>query len=271
MKARIVSLVLAAFIVLTVGSFAMASTCDLTASTGTCVITGSTGGDAIFTNNDLQSTGTGVIDPFLRIQNGGTEQGFNEDYNNSNPTLYDEKTGIWTHSEPLSNLIPTDIDGTLYYQFLLDINQTKEDPFLTLTSLLLYDSSTPNPACDTSNAPGSCLGTLVWDLGDNVAVLNYELNPGSGAGDLWVYIPSDLFTAGDNLILFSSFGSDGCPDGVNTDNGHHGNYSCLANDGFEEWTAVAGSSPSVPEPGSLALFGTGALGLAGYLRRKIFS
>jgi PEP-CTERM motif len=32
-----------------------------------------------------------------------------------------------------------------------------------------------------------------------------------------------------------------------------------------------GATPSVPEPGSLALFGTGLLGLAGFMRRKLFS
>lgn len=31
------------------------------------------------------------------------------------------------------------------------------------------------------------------------------------------------------------------------------------------------STPQVPEPGSLALFGTGILGMAGYLRRKLLS
>lgn len=39
-------------------------------------------------------------------------------------------------------------------------------------------------------------------------------------------------------------------------------------------SATAGSgcgSTSVPEPGSLALFGTGILGMAGYLRRKLLS
>lgn len=36
---------------------------------------------------------------------------------------------------------------------------------------------------------------------------------------------------------------------------------------------IDGGTPNnpVPEPGSLALFGTGALGLAGYLRRKLFA
>jgi hypothetical protein len=34
---------------------------------------------------------------------------------------------------------------------------------------------------------------------------------------------------------------------------------------------LTGGSSQVPEPGSLALFGTGALGLAGYLRRKLFA
>lgn len=260
MKTKLICLLSAGILTVSVASVANAGTCDMTLAGATCSI-----GGAIFTNNNIQSTGTGVIDPFLRIQANNAEQGFNEDYGKP---LYDEKTGIWTHSEPLSNLIPTTINGTQYYQFLLDINQTSSDPFLTLNSLQIFDSATANPACTTSNAPGSCLGTQVFDLGANNVVMNYNLNPGSGAGDMWVYIPtSDFSSTSDFLILYSQFGSDGCPGTISNPNG----YTCNANDGFEEWTAVAGSSPSVPEPGTLALFGTGALSLAGYLRRKILS
>ncbi len=263
MKVRLISLLSAVVVVLAATSVAKADTCDMTSAGASCSI-----GGAIFTNNNLQSTGTGVIDPFLRIQANGTEQGFNEDYGPGNNPLYDEKTGIWTHSEPLSNLIPTTINGTTYYQFLLDINQTSSDPYLTLTGLQLFQSSVANPTCTTSNAPGSCLGTQVFNLGANNVVMNYNLNPGSGAGDMWVYIPTaDFSNTSGYLILYSSFGTDGCPSAISNPNG----YSCSSNDGFEEWTAVAGSSPSVPEPGTLALFGTGALSLAGFLRRKLLA
>lgn len=44
-------------------------------------------------------------------------------------------------------------------------------------------------------------------------------------------------------------------------------------DGMEEFFIIPAGTPpgTVPEPGSLALFGTGILGMAGYLRRKLLS
>ena len=43
-------------------------------------------------------------------------------------------------------------------------------------------------------------------------------------------------------------------------------------DGMEEFFIIpAGTPVPTPEPGSLALFGTGALSLAGFMRRKLFS
>ena len=50
-------------------------------------------GTAIFQFTTPQPTGTGVIQPFLRIQATGVEQG----YNTSGGTPFDDKAGPWTH------------------------------------------------------------------------------------------------------------------------------------------------------------------------------
>ena len=50
-------------------------------------------GSAAFEFTQQQPTGTGVIDPFLRVQNSPSEQG----YNTSGGTPFDDKAGPWTH------------------------------------------------------------------------------------------------------------------------------------------------------------------------------
>lgn len=263
MTKKIFNLLSAAVLVLAMGVMAKAdTTCDLTAAIDLSCAAPING--AIFTTNDLQATGTGLIDPFLRIQANGSEQGYNEDYNPgpAGTPNFDEKTGIWTHSVPMSELGTINIGGTDYYQFLLDINQTNANPYLTMNSLELFQSSTANPNCGTS--VGSCLGALAYNLdagGNNSVMLNYDLNPGSGAGDLWAYIPTTDFSGTSGyLIMYSAFGAPPCPVGE----------TCLSNDGFEEWAVVPNTTP-IPEPGSLALFGTGILSMAGYLRRKFLA
>ena len=57
----------------------------------------------------------------------------------------------------------------------------------------------------------------------------------------------------------------GCPTGFVADSG-----STVGVNG-DTGIQCGASSTTVPEPGTLALFGTGALGLAGFLRRKLFA
>jgi hypothetical protein len=67
---------------------------------------------------------------------------------------------------------------------------------------------------------------------------------------------SDIGTSG-NLYLYAQFGLD------SNGNGY------IANDGFEEWYATEGGTPSVPDSGStLTLLGMALLGFEG-LRRKL--
>src|SRR3954465_13994731 len=82
-------LALSAGAALAAAASAPAAMLDLTQANSSATL-----GGAIFSTTEVQPTGTGVINPFVRIQMNGLEEG----YNPSAPSLpFDEKAGIWTH------------------------------------------------------------------------------------------------------------------------------------------------------------------------------
>jgi hypothetical protein len=196
-------------------------------------------GDTIFERTDIQPTGTGVIDSFVRIQPTGiqdTGEGYNTDYR---PLQYDENNSpIFTRSLLLSQLSTTTINGTSYYRFLLDINEPddKSDGLISLDKVELYLGNAP----DLHNyAPGSGFGadaTLAYNmdaLSDVSIQLDANLNHGSGSGDMWMYVPTSDFTGANEFVyLFSHFGDV---------NGMAG--------GFEEWATVSDPVNAPPVPG----------------------
>jgi hypothetical protein len=215
---------------------ANATMVDLTTAGSSGTING-----ALFQQVGPQPTGSGVIDPFVRISaaNQSIVQGFNTD---ARPLQFDENTSAtFTHSLLLSSLATVTIGGSTYYQFLLDINQTANEPLLSLDQLKIYVQNTGNIATLAG------LTNLVYNMdagGDSYIKLNYGLNTGSGSGDMFAYIRTSLFTGGTYVYLYSQFGS---------------NFA--NNDGYEEWAAVRGTA-AVPEPASLLLMGSGLMGLA---------
>lgn len=234
---------------LVTGSLALADTYNLYPAPSTQTING-----AIFTTIEADPTGTGVFDPFLRIQHNGTEQGYNEDYHLGYTNYFNEKTDPHTHSVAISSLAPTTYNGSgSYYQFTLDMaqNNSATGRYLSLDSLQLYQSSTANPNCGTNL---SCLGTLVYNLDtatvDNTLNLD-DVNAGNGQADVYVYVPTSGFhgTSG-YLILYSQFGN-----------------PYASNSSFEEWAWAATTQPT-PEPASLFLFGTGLASIAGMIRKR---
>src|SRR5690349_6373427 len=87
-----------------------ASTLDLTTAGATASVAAIIGGTYRVDQINPQSTGTGVIDSFLRIQGNGNEMGFNTD---ATPTL-DAKAGTFTHSLHLSDVPIVSLSGTAY-------------------------------------------------------------------------------------------------------------------------------------------------------------
>jgi hypothetical protein len=64
---------------------------------------------------------TGVIQPFLRVENTPVEQG----YNTSGGTPLDDKAGPWTHNLTCGDLQNTQaiLAGVSYFKLLLDVNE----------------------------------------------------------------------------------------------------------------------------------------------------
>jgi PEP-CTERM motif len=105
-------------------------------------------------------------------------------------------------------------------------------------------------ACTDAGHPG----WLCADGGTNIFAT-------IGAGSSLTFVLSGTYT-GTAFDPINHLMSSGCTKVVSN--------SCDAN-GTGSWNISAPVDGQVPEPGSLALFGTGILGMAGYLRRKLLS
>jgi hypothetical protein len=235
-----------------------------TAATGTVVNFGGTTyclfAGALWTTTDSQSTGTGVIDSFVRLSdNADAVSGMNTDVR---PLPQDENSSpVFTH-DILEGTVPiVTIAGVQYYEFLLDINQTNEDPFITLKDLDVCWSPNGDQTILAASTNCAVAGTntnvnFYSGLnGVNEVQLDYSDNSGSGSGDLFVYIPVPAggIADGNYIYLYSQFGP--------TPNNN--------NDGFEEWAVRTATPTNVPDSGStLSLLGLAMLG-AGYLRRRL--
>jgi len=236
-----------------------AAVCDLTTYGSSCGP--ALFGGAIYQHMTVQPTGTGVIDPFLRLQATRTEQGYNtsdRSYPTPEKMQFDQKEPLnYTHDLQTSAVPIVNIDGVSYRQFALDVNEPSggKGALISLDQLQIFQSNTASLNSYNTGTRTLSGATLKYDLDtgtDNWIKLDYSLNSGSGSGDMFAYIPASLFDpAAQYVYLFSQFGT---------------NWKSA--DGFEEWWVLKGpSNQQVPEPATVALFGIGLFLVAARLRR----
>jgi hypothetical protein len=253
---RIVFLILA-ILIASSAAFAVVTERDLSYLTATW--TSPEG--VIFDQGGSRSSGTGTFDSFVRLAHKDHEKGYNTDYR---LVQFDELTAAnWTHALPLATVPVVMIGGAPYREIKLDINeqQNEKSAYISLDELLIFETDNPNLTGMAFDAGGNYVPNpaagwpaAAYDLdhvSDNYIKLDARLGPGSGMGDMSVYIPASLLVnSGPYLTVYSEFGN-----------------TISSDAGFEEW-AIMTAEPVVPEPASLLSLAVGLTGLIGLAVRK---
>lgn len=281
-------------LVLAAAGFAQAGVyTELLTAGGTKTING-----GIYTQMAQQPTGTGYIDPFVRVgMQGSAGKDVVEAYNTTvNGVFNNSNEDTWNHAVTFGQLqiLPGGPGGLGFVRFLLDINQNSGGAFnerLNLDDVQIFISTSPNQFTENLFVNGGKHGqvdlassALVYRMDvpkitnpmnglstDNTVSLDYSLNSGSGSGDMYLDIPVSFFQA--------KFGNLGLTT-LDQKNGafiylysKFGSNPYENNDGFEEWAFLApgsggGFSGGVPEPSSLLLAGLGLLAVVGSRKRQ---
>ena len=185
---------------------------------------------AVYSNADIHPAGEGVFQPFERIHSAGNaayEQGFNTDSKTFQLDNLTKGAQTWNHSVLLSDIAKVTFNGTQYYEFDLNINQTgNSGSYESLDKVQIFQTSTPDitnyvgaspsdgSATDNFYDKGAPLATKVYDedmgaAGDTTINLNSRLNNGQGDGtaDMTLLVPTALFTGNQQyVVLYSAFG-----------------------------------------------------------------
>ena len=207
------------------------------------------------------STGTGVINSFLRMQDNNISPGFEAGYNtDGRPVQFNEDTSAQNNFGIRYIEVPkVTIEGVTYLVLNLDLNESNaNDPnadLITLQNIKIFTASTGNLTNMDASTRLFPTATLRYELDidtnhdgdaldagetDNFTDLT-DWNKGSGTGDYQVLIPvagdsNNLGFAGVQpsayFYIYSEFG---------TKNG----TGYLADGGFEEWFVVKSSSMTI--------------------------
>jgi PEP-CTERM motif len=103
---------------------------------------------------------------------------------------------------------------------------------------------------------------------DEITVTGLNVNVGNGANPYWLNLQNAVVPSGDPVYWDENSGvgctGDGCPSSAS-----ESSVGTIPSEAFTI-NSSGGTSGSTPEPSSILLFGSGILGLAGLLRRRLF-
>jgi len=177
-----------------------------------------------------QASGTGLFDPFVRLQGGPTEKG----YNTNGAVQFDTKAGTWTHAIKVSAIPIVDCDGSgpgtaTCWELFNDINESNTAKRISLNVVEIWFTTNPNLVgyVDPTGFPSGA--TKEYEFDGNILI--NDVNQGSGRGDLRYLVPTagHPFTSSDYFVLYSKWGT------TTGTAGNHGTGSYASDGGFEEW------------------------------------
>ena len=178
-----------------------------------------------------QSSGTGIFDPFVRLQGSPTEKGYNTD----GAVAFDTKSGTWTHAIKVNAIPVVDCDGSgsgtaTCWELFNDINETNSTKRISLNVVEVWFTTNANLVgyVDPDGFPSGA--TKEYEF--NGDILINDVNQGSGRGDLRYLIPTAGHTwdADTYFVLYSKWGT--TPSSTTANFGTGGWES---DGGFEEW------------------------------------
>jgi len=176
-----------------------------------------------------QSSGTGIFDPFVRLQGTPTEQG----YNTNGAVQFDTKTGTWTHAIKVNAIpiVPCLSDPSMScWELFNDINESNTAKRVSLNEVEVWFTTNPNLVgfVDPSGFPSGA--TEEYDFSGNILI--NDVNQGSGRGDLRMLIPTAGHTwdANTYFVLYSKWGTT-----PSTQTATYGTGGWGSDGGFEEW------------------------------------
>lgn len=201
-----------------------------------------------------ESSGTGIFDPFVRLQGAPTEKGYNTD----GAVAFDTKSGQWTKAILASAIPVVDCDGTgagtaTCWELFVDINESNTAKYISLNEVEVWFTTNKDLVgyVDPTGFPVASGATQVYDFSGEILI--HDVNQGSGRGDLRYLIPLaniDAFTSSTYFVLYSKWGTStaAAPDGKTY--GSEG--------GFEEWKVRKAPNVSIVKTEDAATVNAGS-------------